>query len=144
MLFAVHMGQAYALFLLPLVLFVPRKHPLPTCTMIRRLSISIASSFLEALYLWLQSSSERPSTDGASLLIALAALSFMIKPLTQITVIAASLFVLWWLKTRRMLAWRAVIRVWWLPAVAAVLWVGRNLVVSGWPLVPRAGVSFPL
>ncbi len=135
-------ARAYALFLLPLVLFVPESTRPNLYYDTASLNLHCIV-ILEALYLWLQSSSERPSTDGASLLIALAALSFMIKPLTQITVIAASLFVLWWLKTRRMLAWRAVIRVWWLPAVAAVLWVGRNLVVSGWPLFPVPLCPFP-
>lgn len=134
-------ARMYAALMVPMLLFVPETTR-PNLYMDTAAMTVHCIVVLEALYLWLDP--PRRLADGAVVLVGLATLSFLVKPLTQVTVVASSLFVLWLLWSRGALRLRTVFRVWLLPALAAVLWVSRNIFLSGYPLFPLPAGGLPL
>lgn len=134
-------ARVYAALMFPMLLFVPETTR-PNLYMDTAAMAVHCVVVLEALYLW--QAPPRKLVDGLVVLVVLAALSFLIKPLTQVTVVASSLFALGLLWRKGELRPRAMIRVWLPPALAAVLWVGRNIVLSGYPLFPLPALGLPL
>ena len=79
----------------------------------------------------------------ASLIICMTALAFAMKPLTGITLFFATGFVLYGLKRNNCLS---IVHVCWIfapAAVAGIVWMARNALLSGYPLFPLSLLPLP-
>lgn len=100
--------------------------------------------FLETLHLVLHEEEDSHSIKRLGLLAVIATASFVLKPMAAVSILFLGILIVYKLMEGNVLNLKNVILIGLVPLFAVCVWLGRNIILSGWPLFPSLAISLDL